>query len=90
MAKAGELFESIGDFLELSALLKLTRSEEHTLLSLDTGDWEAWRNFSVPQNAEAPPLLIRRLNYALPLLRRMAAASSLTVPPPRKSPENRI
>jgi hypothetical protein len=90
MTTAGELFESIGDFLKLSALLDLTRPEEHTLLSLDTDNWEAWRNFSVPPNAEAPPLLVRRLNYALPLLRRMAAASNVTVPASCNPSENRI
>ncbi len=75
MTKAGELFESLKDFQELSALLELTRSEEHILLSIDAEDWEAWRSFSIPRTEEAPPLLTRRLAYALSLLRKMAATS---------------
>jgi hypothetical protein len=90
MAKAGELFESIKDFLELSASLELTRSEERTLLSLDAEAWEVWRSFSTPRNADAPPLLMRRLTYALSLLRRMAAGSTTPAPSSRKSSETRI
>ncbi len=76
MTKAGELFESIKDFQELSASLELTLPEEHTLLSIGAEDWEAWRSFSIPQTADAPPFLARRLAYALTLLRKMAASSS--------------
>lgn len=90
MAQAGDLFESIKDFLELSALLELTPSEENTLLSLDGEVWEVWRNFSIPRTADAPPLLARRLTYALSLLRKMAASSSGPAPSSRKSPETRI
>ena len=76
MTIATDLFGKIEEFLRLSQLLDLTRSEEHTLMSLGAGDWERWRNRSVAPNTPAPSLLVRRLDYALALLRRMAAATS--------------
>lgn len=76
MTMAADLFTKIEEFLGLARLLNLTLAEEHTLMSLEAEEWQRWRTLSVPPNAPAPSLLIRRLDYAIALLRRMVAASS--------------
>jgi hypothetical protein len=76
MTMAADLFSKIEEFLSLARLLNLTLAEEHTLMSLEAEEWQRWRTLSVPANTLAPSLLVRRLDYAIALLRRMAAASS--------------
>ncbi len=74
MKTAADIFNQIEEFLTLSGDLDLTRSEEYTLMSLEAAEWERWRTMSVPPNTPAPSLLVRRLDYANALLRRMAEA----------------
>jgi hypothetical protein len=76
MKTAAELSGKIDEFLSLSTQLELTRLEELTLMSLDADEWEAWRNRTVPPGTHATSLLVRRLDYALALLRRMRNATS--------------
>jgi hypothetical protein len=76
MTTAADLSGKIEDFLNLSHSLNLTLPEEQTLVSLDASDWQRWRSFSVPPAAIAPPLLVRRLDYAIALMRRMVAATA--------------
>ena len=76
MTTAADLSGKIQEFLNLSHALNLTLAEEQTLVSLDEADWAPWRNFTVPSAAIAPPLLVRRLDYAIALMRRMVAASA--------------
>ena len=78
MKTAADLTNEIEEFLTLSNLLELTRCEEQTLLSLEAQEWEPWRSHAIAPNTPASPLLIRRLEYAVALLRRMAAASPAT------------
>lgn len=73
-ATAGELFGKIEGFLELSRILNLTESEEETLVSMPAQSWQAWRTQAVAPASLAPPLLVRRLDYAIALLSRMAEA----------------
>jgi hypothetical protein len=76
MTTAADLSSKIEDFLHLSHSLNLTLAEEETLVSLDADDWQRWRSFSVPPAEIAPPLLVRRLDYAIALMRRMVAAAA--------------
>lgn len=76
MTTAADLFSRIEEFLRLSRALNLTLPEEQTLVSLDPEEWQRWRSMSVPPGAFAPSLLVRRLDYAIDLLHRMAAASA--------------
>lgn len=73
-ATAGDLFGKIEGFLELSRRLSLTESEEETLLSMPAKTWTAWRTQTVAPASLAPALLVRRLDYAIALLSRMAEA----------------
>ena len=81
MAQAGSFSHKIEEFLRLSHALALTFDEECTLLSLDEAEWKAWREAPIPPYAVAPPLLARRMDYALELLRRMLLAWSGKKPP---------
>ncbi len=87
MKTAADLFGKIEEFLNLSAQLKLTRSEELTLMSLEADEWEGWRSLTIPGNTPASSLLVRRLDYALALLHRMrtAAAAGPSWADPRES-----
>ena len=76
MTTAADLFSKIEEFLSLSNSLNLTLAEEQTLVSLDAEEWQRWRSRSVPPASAAPSLLIRRLDYAVALMRRMAASAA--------------
>lgn len=71
-ATASDLFGKIEGFLELSRILNLTEGEEETLVSMPAKTWQAWRTQAVAPGSLAPSLLVRRLDYAIALLSRMA------------------
>ncbi len=73
MVLACDFFDKIRTFLRLAEKLTLSRTEELTLLTLSAADWQRWRSLAVPATAEVPPLLERRMDYALTLLDRMVA-----------------
>lgn len=67
---------------ELDALantLGMPEAERRNILGLNAGDYRAWQAGTAGQ---AAPELLRRLGYALPLLRRMAAHTPLASPGP--------
>jgi hypothetical protein len=76
MTTASDIFSQIEEFLTLSNVLNLSRAEEQTLMSLDAEEWERWRSMTIAPNATVPSLLIRRLDYAVALLTRMASATT--------------
>ncbi len=75
MTNAAAIFSKIEEFLSLSRVLNLTLPEEETLMSLDPAEWERWRSMAVAPTVTAPSLLVRRLDYAIALLQRMAASA---------------
>jgi hypothetical protein len=76
MTTAADIFTKIEEFLNLSQALNLTRPEEQTLMSLEPEEWERWRSMTIAPTAVAPSLLVRRLDYAIALLQRMASSSA--------------
>ena len=78
MTTAADLSGKIEEFLQLARTLNLTLPEEQTLVSLEADDWLHWRQGRVEPSTVAPPLLIRRLDYALALMRRMVASAAST------------
>ena len=90
MATASDLFGKIEEFVGLSTQLHLTLPEEQTLMSLQPEEWERWRSMAVPATAPAPSLLVRRLDYAIALLRRMASAVSPPATPWKGAGERRL
>jgi hypothetical protein len=70
---ACDFFDKIRTFTRLAEKLALSRTEELSLLTLSIAEWQRWRSFAVPPTAEVPPLLERRMDYALALLERMVA-----------------
>jgi len=58
---------------ELADELNLPDEERRKILGLSDGAYRLWRRGMVEIGAPASPELIRRLSYALPLMRRMAA-----------------
>ena len=68
------LADKTARFFDLSRRLDLTREEERTLLDLGVDAIDRLRDTPVPWTADRAKLL-RRLDYALPLLLRMLATS---------------
>ncbi len=73
MVLARDFFDNIHKFLHLAEKLELSADEELALLSISDADWQNWRAFAVASGTKVPPLLERRMDYALQLLERMAA-----------------
>jgi hypothetical protein len=78
MTTAADLSDKIEEFLSLSRSLHLTLPEEQTLVSLEADEWLHWRTGRVAPATLASALLVRRLDYALELLRRMVETPSGT------------
>jgi hypothetical protein len=58
---------------ELANMLGMPVTERCSILGLSGGAYRSWCDGDVDTAMVAAPELVRRLNYALPLLRRMAA-----------------
>ncbi|MEJ1978030.1 MAG: hypothetical protein WDN49_19890 [Acetobacteraceae bacterium] len=83
MVLARDFFDKIRTFSRLAEKMELTRTEELALLSLSAVDWQKWRSLAISPATEVPPLLERRLDYAIPLLERMLANASPADPAPK-------
>ncbi len=69
------LRRQIETFLELSSALGLSQAEERTLLDLTAPELAALRLSLAPPDGADTAKLQRRVEYAIPILRRMLAAS---------------
>jgi hypothetical protein len=65
----------IETFLELSSALTLTEPEQRALLDLTAAELDSLRLFLAPAEGMDAAKLQRRIDYAVPLLRRMLVAS---------------
>ncbi len=70
-----EVFDRIDAFVAVAGSLSMSERDECSLLGLRLREWRRWRAHTVEVDAVPPAFLERRLAYALPLLRRMAAAA---------------
>ncbi len=57
----------------LADILRTPTSERHNILGLTKAAYRSWQAGNVQHSALGAPELVRRLSYALPLMRRMAA-----------------
>ena len=75
------LSASFREFLRLADLLALDDAERRAILGMTAAAWTAWRDGHPLHETAAPTAAFeRRMAYALPLMRRMAA-SDRTLPP---------
>jgi hypothetical protein len=58
---------------ELADALGVPNAERCSILGLSASAYRAWNSGEIDAVVIAPPALIRRIGYALPLMRRMAA-----------------
>lgn len=72
------------EFLHLADELALDDNERRAILGMTASAWAAWRNGNPPRGAAPTAAFERRMTYALPLMRRMAA-SDRTMPRPPAS-----
>ncbi len=79
---ARDFFGKVRTFLRLAEKLALSRTEELSMLTLSAGEWQRWRALAVPPTADVPPLLERRMDYAITLLERMVANATPETPAP--------
>lgn len=80
-ARVERLSSSFREFLHLADLLTLDDAERRAILGMTAAAWAAWRDGHPMRAAAAPTAAFeRRMAYALPLMRRMAA-SDRTLPP---------
>ena len=70
---AAQASEAAQELDELANLLGMPNAERCSILGLSRDAYRYWHDGDVNAAAPVAPELIRRLNYALPLMRRMAA-----------------
>ncbi len=58
---------------ELANALEMPDTERCSILGLNYGAYRRWLLGDMDMNTTVAPELVRRINYALPLMRRMAA-----------------
>ncbi len=80
MATAHYFFDEIHRFLHFAEKLDLSAEEELVLLAIPAKDWSRWRSCGVAPGTMVPPLLQRRMTYALQILERMAANQAHVAP----------
>ncbi len=68
--------DKIADFFQLSGELSLDQAEERALLDLSESGMAQLRQSAAHMLQLGDPKLDRRLNYAIPIMRRMLAAVS--------------
>lgn len=61
------------EFDKLATTLGMPEVERRSILGLTESAYHAWRSGTVDLAAPIAPEFLRRLGYALPLMRRMAA-----------------
>jgi len=70
--KTAETVAMIQELESLANQLGMPDTERRSILGLSEVDYDAWYA-GIPQPVTTPPELIRRLGYAIPLMRRMVA-----------------
>jgi hypothetical protein len=70
-----EVLDRIDAFVAVAQSLSMSERDECSLLGVRLREWRHWRAHTVAADAMPPAHMERRLAYALPLLRRMAAAA---------------
>ena len=73
----------VGELDALAETLCISAVERTRMLGLSTRQYRQWRSGLCDLAAATPPDLLRRLDYAVPLLRRMVA---VTPPSARSAP----
>lgn len=71
--RSAEVVAAVQEFFSLADAIGMPAGERHSVLGLTTVGSRLWQCGLVDLSAPVPPGLQRRLDYALPLLRRMAA-----------------
>jgi len=70
---ATQVFEAVRELDGLASMLGMPDTERCSILGLSRDAYRSWHGGDVDAATPVPPELTRRLNYALPLMRRMAA-----------------
>lgn len=65
--------EAVQELDGLADMLGMPGAERYSILGLSRDAYHSWRNGNIDAYALVRPELARRLNYALPLMRRIAA-----------------
>ncbi len=68
-----QVSESVQELDSLAATLGMPAAERYSILGLNHGAYVSWQDGIFDEIALPAPGLIRRLTYALPLMRRMVA-----------------
>ena len=68
-----QVSDAVQELDELANTLGMPVAERCSILGLSGGAYRSWCDADVDFAATVAPELIRRLSYALPLMRRMAA-----------------
>lgn len=71
-----EVALGVGELDNLARILGFPDNERHSILGLSSHAYCSWQSGLDTVARSAPPELVRRLSYALPLMRRMAANMS--------------
>jgi len=76
---SAQVSAAVQELDDLANILRTPSSERHNILGLTGAAYRSWQAGDVQHTALSAPELVRRLSYALPLMRRKAAH----VPPVR-------
>lgn len=68
-----QVMVALREFSNLANAIGMPDSERRSVLGLTAASAHHWEFGPVEPNETEPPALVRRLGYALPLMRRMAA-----------------
>ncbi len=68
-----QVSEAVQELDALADTLRMPNTERCSILGLNFDAYRSWHDRDGDVAAIAAPELVRRLNYALPLMRRMAA-----------------
>lgn len=70
---SAQVSAAVRELDDLANILRTPSSERHNILGLTGAVYRSWQAGDVQYAALSAPELVRRLSYALPLMRRMAA-----------------
>lgn len=68
-----QVSEAVQELDGLAATLGMPNAERYTILGLSRGAYLSWQDGVLDSTPLPAPGLVRRLTYALPLMRRMVA-----------------
>ncbi len=70
---SAQVSEAVRELDGLADMLGMPGAERYSILGLSRDAYHSWHDGNIDAATRVRPELARRLNYALPLMRRMAA-----------------